>query len=108
MTAPPAPDDLERAWDARVGLLTRRLSPRMQGLVERVQDPRRWIARRSLGLLFILGTLTSVPRNKGLWLLPIGITLLCGGVSGWKAPAERYTRRIDPTLNRLNPWWRER
>jgi hypothetical protein len=106
MSKRPASEDLERAWDDRIRLLTTRLSPRTQNIVESDRKPGRWVARRALGVLFILGMVTSIPRNRGLWLLPIGITLVFDGISGWKARAESLTRTLDPTLNRVNPWWR--
>jgi hypothetical protein len=102
MTRPTQPvDPAAERREQRVERLIDRLPARLRSTVRWLRRPSsRWL-RIPAGVLLILGSLLSILPVFGLWMLPLGLTLLAEDVP----PLRRARERILDWIERRRPHW---
>lgn len=89
-------------WDARVARLTGKLPERVRDAVAWLRDPSRRLLRIGAAALLILGGVFSILPILGIWMLPLGLALLCEDIPGLKVPMERAARWMVRTWHRVS------
>lgn len=83
---------LAAAWDIRVVDLTGKLPRWLGSAVIWLRDPSHRLVRVLAAGFFILGGILSILPVLGLWMLPLGLSLLAEDVPGLKPPLEKAAR----------------
>ena len=86
---------LAAAWDDRVAELTGKLPRWLGSAVIWLRNPSRRLVRVMAAGLFILGGVLSILPILGIWMLPLGLSLLAEDVPGMKPPLEKSARWLS-------------
>lgn len=99
--AGPATDAAARPREQRLEGLIERLPRELRATVRWLRRPSsRWV-RITGGVLLIAGSFLSILPIFGLWMLPLGLTLLAEDI----APLRQLRDRILDWIERRRPHW---
>jgi hypothetical protein len=87
--------------ERRLRRLLRRLPSRMQAVTRWLRKPASRWARIPAGVLLIIGGCLAILPVFGLWMLPLGLTLLADDIP----PLRRFRDRALHWLERHRPHW---
>jgi hypothetical protein len=100
--------DLAAAWDVRVTHMAGKLPHWLGSAVLWLRDPSHRLVRILMATFFLAGSILSVLPLLGIWMLPLGLSLLAEDIPSMKPPLERASRWLIVRWQSISEYVRRR